>query len=89
MVLDNYKISKKAKMSVLRYIEKISGSVGNFVKCIGILSMGYSDIKFCSSYKNNRIHMKPTVLIRQTYIQTLCKHDWKFYLVTWIQRVAL
>ena len=34
IVLDNYKISKKSKKSVLRYIENISGSVGNFVKCI-------------------------------------------------------
>ena len=33
IVLDNYKISKKSKMSVLRYIENITGSVGNFVKC--------------------------------------------------------
>ena len=32
--LDNYKISKKSKKSVLRYIENITGSVGNFVKCI-------------------------------------------------------
>ena len=32
--LDNYKISKKFKKSVLRYIENITGSVGNFVKCI-------------------------------------------------------
>ena len=34
IVLGNYKISKKSKMSVLRYIENITGSVGNFVKCI-------------------------------------------------------
>ena len=34
IVLDNYKISKKSKESVLRYIENITGSVGNFVKCI-------------------------------------------------------
>ena len=34
IVLDNYKISKKSKKSVLRYIENITGSVGNFVKCI-------------------------------------------------------
>ena len=34
IVLDNYKISKKSKESVLRYIESITGSVGNFVKCI-------------------------------------------------------
>ena len=33
-VLDNYKISKKSKKSVLRYIENSTGSVGNFVKCI-------------------------------------------------------
>ena len=33
IVLDNYKISKKSKNSVLRYIENITGSVGNFVKC--------------------------------------------------------
>ena len=33
-VLDNYKILKKSKESVLRYIENITGSVGNFVKCI-------------------------------------------------------
>ena len=33
IVLDNYNISKKSKTSVLRYIENISGSVGNFVKC--------------------------------------------------------
>ena len=33
IVLDNYKISKKSKKSVLRYIENITGSVGNFVKC--------------------------------------------------------
>ena len=32
--LDNYKISKKSQKSVLRYIENITGSVGNFVKCI-------------------------------------------------------
>ena len=32
--LDNYKISKKSKKSVLRYIENITGSVGNFVKCM-------------------------------------------------------
>ena len=34
VVLDNYKFSKKSKTSVLRYIENITGSVGNFVKCI-------------------------------------------------------
>ena len=34
IVLDNYKISKKSKKSVFRYIENITGSVGNFVKCI-------------------------------------------------------
>ena len=34
IVLDNYKISKTSKESVLRYIENITGSVGNFVKCI-------------------------------------------------------
>ena len=34
VVLDNHKISKKSKTSVLRYIENITGSVGNFVKCI-------------------------------------------------------
>ena len=34
IVLDNYKISKKSKKSVLRYIENISSSVGNFVKCM-------------------------------------------------------
>ena len=34
IVLDNYKISKKSKKSVLRYFENITGSVGNFVKCI-------------------------------------------------------
>ena len=33
-VLDNYKISKKSNESVLRYIENITGSIGNFVKCI-------------------------------------------------------
>ena len=32
--LDNHKISKKSETSVLRYIENITGSVGNFVKCI-------------------------------------------------------
>ena len=36
IVLDNYKISKKSKKSVLRYIENITGSFGNFVKCINI-----------------------------------------------------
>ena len=34
IVLKNYKISKKSNKSVLRYIENITGSVGNFVKCI-------------------------------------------------------
>ena len=34
IVLDNHKISKKSKTSFLRYIENITGSVGNFVKCI-------------------------------------------------------
>ena len=34
IVLNNHKISKKSKTSVLRYIENITGSVGNFVKCI-------------------------------------------------------
>ena len=34
IVLDNYKISKQSKKSVLRYIKNITGSVGNFVKCI-------------------------------------------------------
>ena len=34
IVLDNYKISKKSKMLVLRYIENITGSFVNFVKCI-------------------------------------------------------
>ena len=33
IVLENYKFSKKSKKSVLRYIENITGSVGNFVKC--------------------------------------------------------
>ena len=34
IVHDNYKILRKSKKSVLRYIENITGSVGNFVKCI-------------------------------------------------------
>ena len=34
IVPGNYKILKKSKKSVLRYIENITGSVGNFVKCI-------------------------------------------------------
>ena len=34
IVLDNYKISKKSKKSVLKYIENITGSIGNFVKCM-------------------------------------------------------
>ena len=34
IVFDNHKISKKSKKSVLRYIENITGSVGNVVKCI-------------------------------------------------------
>ena len=34
IVLDNHKIVKKPKTSVLRYIKNITGSVGNFVKCI-------------------------------------------------------
>ena len=34
IVLDNFKDSKKSKMSVLRYIENNTGSVENFVKCI-------------------------------------------------------
>ena len=33
VVRDNYKFSQKSKTSVLRYIENITGSVGNFVKC--------------------------------------------------------
>ena len=33
IVHGNYKISKKSEKSVLRYIENITGSVGNFVKC--------------------------------------------------------
>ena len=41
IVLDDYKISKKSKESVLRYIENITGSVGNFVKCI-ILELFHS-----------------------------------------------
>ena len=54
-------------------------------------SRGYSDIKFCRFYKNNKIylHMKPTIFIRQTYLQTLCIHDWKFYLDTQSQCDAL
>ena len=32
IVLDNYKISNDSKKSLLRYIEDITGSVGNFVK---------------------------------------------------------
>ena len=39
IVLDNHKISKKSKTPVLRYIENITGSVGNFVKCIQYTSM--------------------------------------------------
>ena len=42
IVLDNYKISKKSKKSVLRYIENITGSVGNFVKCM----LDYIDKKY-------------------------------------------
>ena len=34
IVFDNCKISKKSKKSVLRYIENITESGGNFVKCI-------------------------------------------------------
>ena len=34
IVFDNHKISKTSNMSVLRYIENITGSDGNFVKCI-------------------------------------------------------
>ena len=34
IVLGNYKISKKSKKLILRYIENITGSVGNFVKCM-------------------------------------------------------
>ena len=42
IVLDKYKISKNAKKSVLRYIENITGSVGNFVKCILHMHVGQS-----------------------------------------------
>ena len=41
IVLDSYKISKKFKKSVLRYIENITGSVGNFVKCIYMIYNKY------------------------------------------------
>ena len=34
IVLNNYKIIKKSRRSVLRYIEGITGSVGSFVGCI-------------------------------------------------------
>ena len=39
IVLDNYKISRKSNKSVLRYIENITGSIGNFVKCMYIYSV--------------------------------------------------
>ena len=48
IVLDNYKISKKSKKPVLRYIENITGSVGNFVKCI-VQSLIYLNLKFQAS----------------------------------------
>ena len=48
IVLDNYKISKKSKKLVLRYIETITGSVGNFVKCIFTLTNVFPSM---SSYR--------------------------------------
>ena len=49
IVLDNHKISKKSKTPVWKYIEKITGSVGNFVKCImdifnSLLSLSLSQV---------------------------------------------
>ena len=54
IVLDNYKISKKSKKSVLRYIENITGSVGNFVKCTYIKAIS-QELKpqNSSDYKKN------------------------------------
>ena len=47
----NYKISKKSQKSVLRYIENITGSVGNFVKCISMTkSMIWSCEKMINAY---------------------------------------
>ena len=36
-------------------------------------------------YSDNGTHPRRTVLIRQIYIETICIHDWKFYLVSdWV-----
>ena len=50
IVLDNYKISKKSKTSVLRCIENITGSVGNFVKCIVYVSVAAKEHSLCYNY---------------------------------------
>ena len=34
-------------------------------------SRGYSDIKFCSFYKNKRTHLKPTFLKRHSCLKTI------------------
>ena len=45
-------------------------------------SKGYSDIKLCSSYKNNGTRLKLTVFLRQIYLMRIFIHDWKFYPIT-------
>ena len=65
IVIDNYKLSKKSKKSVLRYIENISGSVGNFVKCI-ISTLFYQHYKNLIYSNMDDRSMDNTLVISRT-----------------------
>ena len=64
-------------------------NLSSVVIILSTQSRGYSDIKICSSYKINWLSPKPTFLICQICLKTICKHKWKFYLVMWLQGDAL
>ena len=59
IVLDNYKVSKKFKQSVLRYSQHITGSVWKFVKYMYLLreSIDARQINFIKSVNLSWVHM--------------------------------
>ena len=66
IVLNNYKISKKYKKSVLRYIENRTGRVRNFVKCNHII-----DIYSGSCFVDFNVNAKAALVFHFTFVNVM------------------
>ena len=58
--------------NMLRPSTKIDAIISTMLYILFTQRWRYSDIKFCSSYKNSGTHLKPTVFIRPIYLKTIC-----------------